>query len=449
MHTCRRSSAAAAVVLMLFGTVIFGASALRASDDLSLGVTALNSGSAEIAVKHFSAVIQSGKRSMHELSAALHYRAKAYVVLKRPALAIADIDSALWLRKMSPVERESALRLKNKALQSVGLASSAQAKGVSKPSVKAAVTATPEKAAEPVVKAEKPKTSPTHRSSAAIKQAGRLSNEPSVTQSTKAPEWAVAKPTVDPTPNWVTSSVKTAVSRPPARTSPRSANAVVKKSARTTNDAIRKPAAAKRPAPSPAAIAAKSHSTPMGWPKAVVAKPVKSEPLEDVAPRKRPTNAVARRVETNPPATAAVAARPAHQKAIAEVTAKPTRAVAAVAEPWTIQLDRKTGVKPVNPQPDTEERRQSAVGQEVQTGSIVTKPEQVVEDVRADDKGDEPVAAAPGSSLVEGFMSFSGMTTKAPPQTADRLRAAEELARRRREMIRRHNELQGASTAGN
>lgn len=97
---------------------------------LTKGIAAVTAGQAQDGVKLLTTAIDSGKLKIKETARALYFRGKAYRMLDQPALAIADLTSALWKpgaldgdeRKSAIAEREAAYRGGGHERQSVAAA---------------------------------------------------------------------------------------------------------------------------------------------------------------------------------------------------------------------------------------------------------------------------------------------------------------------------------------
>ena len=88
------------------------------SPTLQQGVKALQAGNAREAAKLFTTDLESPDRSPEERARAFYFRAKAYLAIKQPGLAVVDAGVALWLKKLSPKETADAERLKAEAQRS-------------------------------------------------------------------------------------------------------------------------------------------------------------------------------------------------------------------------------------------------------------------------------------------------------------------------------------------
>lgn len=87
------------------------------------GVKAFERQSHEEAVKNFSAALNTGGIASKDMAKAMFYRGQAYQNSKRPAQAIADYTSAMWISNgLSTDERVRALKLREAAYKSAGIA---------------------------------------------------------------------------------------------------------------------------------------------------------------------------------------------------------------------------------------------------------------------------------------------------------------------------------------
>jgi hypothetical protein len=85
---------------------------------LQRGIKALRAGKALDAAKLFTTELEAPDRSPEQRARAFYFRAKAYLAIKQPVLAIADAGLALWLKKLSPTEAADAERLRAEAQRS-------------------------------------------------------------------------------------------------------------------------------------------------------------------------------------------------------------------------------------------------------------------------------------------------------------------------------------------
>jgi hypothetical protein len=101
----------------------------------------VESGKAEQAVQSLSTVLSAGSLPPPIMARALYWRGVAYRRLNKPAQAISDLTSALWLKGgLSETERAEALESRAAAYREAGLPDQVdgETKGKSKPSVVAA-----------------------------------------------------------------------------------------------------------------------------------------------------------------------------------------------------------------------------------------------------------------------------------------------------------------------
>ncbi|HFB2048196.1 MAG TPA: hypothetical protein TECP_00548 [Hyphomicrobiaceae bacterium MAG_BT-2024] len=92
---------------------------------LSSGYASLNAQAPEDAIMAFSRALNSGELSIDQTARMLFYRAKAFLLLKQPADAISDLNSALWLKDALPkTYREKAFKARDAAYSALGIDSS-------------------------------------------------------------------------------------------------------------------------------------------------------------------------------------------------------------------------------------------------------------------------------------------------------------------------------------
>lgn len=95
---------------------------------IETGVSALQAGNPELAVQELTAAITGGKISQPKLARALYYRGLAYRKQSKPAQAIADFTSALWIKNgLDPQQRADALASRAGAYRDAGLTEQAEA----------------------------------------------------------------------------------------------------------------------------------------------------------------------------------------------------------------------------------------------------------------------------------------------------------------------------------
>lgn len=95
---------------------------------IKAGVEALQAGRADLAVQELTAAISGGKISQSTLARALYYRGLAYRKQNKPAQAIADFTSALWIKNgLDPEQRADALMNRAAAYREAGLTDQAEA----------------------------------------------------------------------------------------------------------------------------------------------------------------------------------------------------------------------------------------------------------------------------------------------------------------------------------
>ncbi|MDX2288505.1 MAG: SPOR domain-containing protein [Hyphomicrobiaceae bacterium] len=86
------------------------------------GIKSFEEGRADKAVTTLSAVIGKGGLSPQDLAKAFYFRGLAYRKQKQPALAIADLTSAIWLKDgLGEAERTAALEARSAAYRDAGL----------------------------------------------------------------------------------------------------------------------------------------------------------------------------------------------------------------------------------------------------------------------------------------------------------------------------------------
>jgi cell division protein FtsN len=99
-----------------------------AEASIAAAVSALESGKADSAVQQLSTVISGGKLPTVQMARALYYRGIAYRKQAKPAQAIADFTSALWIKNgLEPTQRNDALLQRAGAYREAGLADQAEA----------------------------------------------------------------------------------------------------------------------------------------------------------------------------------------------------------------------------------------------------------------------------------------------------------------------------------
>ncbi len=99
-----------------------------AEASISAAVNVLESGKAEAASQQLSALISGGKITSAQMARALYYRGMAYRKVSKPAQAIADLTSALWIKNgLEAAQRNDALLQRAGAYREAGLADQAEA----------------------------------------------------------------------------------------------------------------------------------------------------------------------------------------------------------------------------------------------------------------------------------------------------------------------------------
>jgi hypothetical protein len=115
-----------------------------AQSEVEAGVAALGQGRNDIAVARLSSAISAGSLPQAQTARALYYRGVAYRRQSKPALAIADLTNALWIKNgLVEEQRADALQQRSAAYRDAGLpeqgpppsppAQSAQAAAKAKP----------------------------------------------------------------------------------------------------------------------------------------------------------------------------------------------------------------------------------------------------------------------------------------------------------------------------
>lgn len=107
------------------------------------GIAALNSGKVDLAVQQFSSALAAGGLPAPLLARALFQRGVAYRKQNKPAQAIADLTSALWLKGgLTDTERKQALEERGAAYVDAGLPDPSTRTAATQPSTGVASTAT-------------------------------------------------------------------------------------------------------------------------------------------------------------------------------------------------------------------------------------------------------------------------------------------------------------------
>lgn len=105
-----------------------GQAAQEAERTIETGIAALEAGKADLAVQELSSAITGGKISQSALARALYYRGMAYRKQGKPAQAIADLTSALWIKNgLNGEQRANALANRAGAYRDAGLKDQAEA----------------------------------------------------------------------------------------------------------------------------------------------------------------------------------------------------------------------------------------------------------------------------------------------------------------------------------
>jgi hypothetical protein len=96
--------------------------------ELEAGIVALQAGRTDQALQHLNSALSGGKLPSTQMARALYYRGVAYRKQGKPALAIADLTSALWLKNgLDPAQKADALENRAAAYREAGLADQAEA----------------------------------------------------------------------------------------------------------------------------------------------------------------------------------------------------------------------------------------------------------------------------------------------------------------------------------
>jgi hypothetical protein len=107
------------------------------------GVASYNAGKHDLAIQQLSAALSGGKLPSVQMARALYYRGAAYRKQSKPALAISDLTSALWLKGgLAEADRADAMAQRAAAYREAGLPDQGDA------AAGAAKTASAAKAAE-------------------------------------------------------------------------------------------------------------------------------------------------------------------------------------------------------------------------------------------------------------------------------------------------------------
>lgn len=102
--------------------------AAAAQDNVEAGVKALESGKADAAVASLTSALSASTLPAAQTARALYYRGLAYRRQSKPALAIADLTSALWLKGgLTDQQRQDALQNRAAAYREAGLPDQSEA----------------------------------------------------------------------------------------------------------------------------------------------------------------------------------------------------------------------------------------------------------------------------------------------------------------------------------
>lgn len=190
------------------------------------GTRAFESGKMEQAVQSLSAALSAGGLQSQQMAKALYYRGAAYRKLGKPAQAISDLTTAVWLKNgLSDADRALAMDQRQTAYREAGLGDAApavpQQTAAASP---AAPAAAPEPAAPAAVPAPAP-AAPVALAAAPAASAAPASSAPPALPATAAAEPAPQAPpattVTDPTLPWLNAkpepaSEQAAASVPPA-----------------------------------------------------------------------------------------------------------------------------------------------------------------------------------------------------------------------------------------
>lgn len=117
---------------------------------LHSGYQSLTSKNTKQAITELSRAIKSGKLRSSEMAKALYYRGQAYREAKRPADAIADLTSALWMKgALSDRERKAAMTLRQETYKQLGVAGPALPFGTTTTTETATASTQPPKPSAP------------------------------------------------------------------------------------------------------------------------------------------------------------------------------------------------------------------------------------------------------------------------------------------------------------
>lgn len=102
-----------------------------AQGEVEAGINALSQGRAEAAVTSLSNALSTGSLPQAQTARALYYRGVAYRRTAKPALAISDLTSALWIKGgLSDEQRADALQQRSGAYREAGLPDQADPPGL-------------------------------------------------------------------------------------------------------------------------------------------------------------------------------------------------------------------------------------------------------------------------------------------------------------------------------
>ncbi|MEZ5816753.1 MAG: SPOR domain-containing protein [Hyphomicrobiaceae bacterium] len=161
---------------------------------------ALDEGKFDAAQQLANSVLMSDSKDARSTARALAIRGEAYLRQNRPAEAIADLESALWLKGgLAGHEREVASAARSKAMQQGGLAAAAPVVRQSAPPAAPAVTAPPQPMRTAVAAPIQKPSTPAPAWSSAVKsaplapaRAERVGDDAITTGAVRAPRSEVA-----------------------------------------------------------------------------------------------------------------------------------------------------------------------------------------------------------------------------------------------------------------
>ena len=188
------------------------------------GLELLRRGQYAQAVQVLSAELKASDRPIEQRARTFYFRAKAYAALKEDALARADLNIAVWLKKLPPAEATDAARLKTQ----LDSASPMPAPGVGITPV-TSQPIEPVKTAPPATQAAAPPRAPSRVVTTAApppaprptQDAGQTRSAPAWSQASVAREPVEAKPVpyIRPSPAFEAAATSQQPQRPAVQTS--------------------------------------------------------------------------------------------------------------------------------------------------------------------------------------------------------------------------------------